>query len=457
VTLTSPAPRTIGPALLALGLATALAVPAGAPAADGPRGGAAERPREAAAWMDEAYRLRAAGNLDGAVLALESARSAGYDGQRVALELAYVEVERKDARRAREHFGAAARGPDGELAARARAELLEGWLTEAAALRERGDAAGAERALDEAALLAPGSERIALERGYTAAALGRADDAREQFRIASAGSGPIARQASAELQAMRPPSAVRLDLYFETFAWNRVEGADLTKDAVPMIRMRLLRRPWAGAPFEVYAFLQATRDLASRPATAAAGPMILADNAALAGGGLLLAPYRWLGLYAQVGASTSLLEAGAGVELDARAGAYSGLESGRCAPSPGGIRLGLVPCAELWAEATWLSRFGGDVVGVARGRGGATWLSTGPLAWQLVGEVRAGADRNRDYWANFAEAGAGHRWRLVRPFRLDLLLSANAGRFLGPSGRDPIPADRTYTDLRLELATEIVR
>lgn len=357
-----------GAALLAL-LATAPA-----------RAADSEPPREADAWMNEAYRLRAAGDGAGAERALESARSAGFDPQRVAIELAYVAAARGDASVARTRFSEAARGGDPEVAARARAELV----------------------------------------------------------------------------ALEPPPPVRLELYAETFGWRRLSGPSATDDAVPMVRLRALRRPWPDVPLEVYAVAQATRDVRSRPGTATAGPVILADDAALAGGGVLVRS-RVAGAFAQVAAATSLLGDGASPGLDARAGVWLGLERAGCAPAAGGVRLLLVPCAELWSEATWLSRFDHDVVGLVRGRAGASWLVTGPVAWQLVVEARAGADRNLHWWDDFADAGAGHRWRLLRPFRLDLLLSAHAGRYLGASGPDPVPADPGYADVRLELAMEIDR
>lgn len=332
---------------------------------------------EAEAWLDEAYRLKSLGDLAGAALAFESARSAGLDPQRVALELAYLAAGQGDAERMVALLEVAAGGPDAGLAAQARAEL----------------------------------------------------------------------------RALRPLRTWRWSLYAESFAWWRLRGSEETSDLVPTVRLLVLHRPWRGLPLELYGVVQATRDLASRPATAVAGARVLADNSALLGGGLLLRPWPWLGAFVQAAGAAPLADEGrSGLELDLRAGAFGGLESSRCAPTAHGAQLGVVPCAELYGEAVWLSRFRGDVVGLLRGRVGAAWLVTGPVAWQLVAEARGVVDTNRDWYDNLADAGLGHRWRLAGPVRTDLMLSVHAGRFLGVAGRDPAPARLDYTDLRLELA-----
>lgn len=363
-----------------LGLAVALLLAASGAAAAAEDAIAAPRPAEAQAWMDEAYRLKALGDGAGAALALESARTAGYDPQRVALELAYVAADRGETARMRGQLELASRGPDAGLAAQARAEL----------------------------------------------------------------------------RALGPSRSWRWDLYGEAFSWWRLRGPEETADAVPTLRLRALHRPWAGLPLELYAVAQATRDVASRPATAVAGPVILADNSLLLGAGLLLRPWHGLGLFAQAAGATPLADDGRpSLALDLRGGAYLGLESERCAPSAAGARLVLLPCAELYAEAVWLGRFRDDVVGLARGRAGASWLLTGPVAWQLVAEVRGAADSNRDWYDNLADVGIGHRWRLARPARADLLLSAHLGRFWDRGGSDPAPARLTFTDLRLEIALDL--
>src|SRR6185436_9296602 len=113
-------------------------------------------------------------------------------------------------------------------------------------------------------------------------------------------------------------------------------------------------------------------------------------------------------------------------------------ETRGCAPAPeGGTKAGLWPCLEVYGEAVYASRFGDDVVAFARPRAGAGYLATGPVLWQAIVEGRAAVDANHDYWNNFADAGIGHRWRLLAPLRVDLLFTVNAGSYYGLSGRDP--------------------
>src|SRR5262245_60970738 len=57
---------------------------------------AAPPPAEAVHLLNEAYRLKAARNFDGAMAAFEAARKAGADAQRVSLELGYCAAAKGD-------------------------------------------------------------------------------------------------------------------------------------------------------------------------------------------------------------------------------------------------------------------------------------------------------------------------------------------------------------------------
>src|SRR5689334_12528984 len=67
----------------------------------------ADGPRSAWEWMDRAYRLKAAGDLDAAASAFAAARAAGFDAQRVEVELGYLAAQHGDGVGARSHFQAA--------------------------------------------------------------------------------------------------------------------------------------------------------------------------------------------------------------------------------------------------------------------------------------------------------------------------------------------------------------
>jgi hypothetical protein len=244
---------------------------------------------------------------------------------------------------------------------------------------------------------------------------------------------------------------VRRDLYADTFAWRRVSGANHDADGVPTLRARGLVRPFESVPIELYGYAQVTRELGSSGITSG---RIHADNRAMLGAGVLLSLWQGrAGLFFQAGPALNLVDDGrARTLLDARGGGFLGVELRGCSPAPGS-GLQLTPCADFYGDLLYLARFDDDVASFARARGGATWLVTGPVAWQALVEGRAAADRNHDFYDNFADAGLAHRWRLLRPVRLDVVASGVAGRYRGVENVDPAPDPLRYVDLRLEAAT----
>ncbi len=74
-------------------------------------------------WLDQAWKRKAAGDLDGAATAFDEAKKAGADAQRVETELGYLEAQRGNKGSAAEHFDKAAEGPDPQMAEAARKEL----------------------------------------------------------------------------------------------------------------------------------------------------------------------------------------------------------------------------------------------------------------------------------------------------------------------------------------------
>lgn len=245
--------------------------------------------------------------------------------------------------------------------------------------------------------------------------------------------------------------SVRRDLYADAFGWSRVDGANRDRDLVPTLRLRALWQPWERVNLELYGVAQVTRELGTAGFSLG---YVHADNRALLGAGVLATVWdRRAGVFVQAGPALNLVDdRRSDVSLDVRGGAFLGLESARCAPA-GRRGLVLVPCAELYSEVVFLSRFDRDVVAFGRGRAGATWLVTGPVAWQLLGEVRGAADRADHFYDNYADAGVLHRWRTLRPLRVDLLLGASVGRYRGVEAEDPAPDPLRYADLRLLAVT----
>jgi hypothetical protein len=318
------------------------------------------------------------------------------------------------------------------------------------------DSLGAASAFESARAAGFASQVVDLELGYLALDRGDREAARSHFEAGASGPDAArAAQARSELGALLPTQVFR-NFYGETYGWNRVAGGNQTRDAVPTFRLQVHYRPSLDAEFSVYLFAQATRDLASRSAASGGVPQIYADNHALFGPGVLLRFLdRHLGLFFQAGPALNLLDDGRErVSFDARGGAFFGAETAHCWPVAAvGATLGFIPCADVYSDLVYLRRFEDNVIGFGRGRAGATWLVTGPLAWQFIAEARGSVDRKGDFYNNFAELGAGPRWRLLRPLHLDLFFSLNAGRYLGRANRDPAPNPLSYLDLRLQAAT----
>jgi hypothetical protein len=460
-----------------LGLAGALGV-LGAPAAA--RGDVA---LGADAALNEAYRRKEAGDARGATEAFEQARALGANRQVVELELGYLDATHGNPARARAPFDAAADGPTCDASVRARAELEvlagatspptvagadsadgqrqgETALDAAYRLRAAHRLDEARSALERARAEAAPRQRVELELGYVDAERGDPLGSATHFR--AAGDGPeadVAAQARRELAYA--PRTLWADIYADALA-SRISSAEgAAGTVVPTVRARTYVRPWLGLDLHLYAYAQGTRDTASGRGTNGV-PEIYADNYALFGAGARLRVWGGrIGFYAQVGPAVglapSLTDANhPAVAVDGRAGFDLYTETERCAPEGRvGAAFGATPCAEIYAEGGYFSRFGQNAIGFARPRGALTVLVTGPVAWQGVIEGRAAADAKHEYYNNFVEAGVGPRLRLLRPFRFDVLATANAGTFLGLHHTDPLPRSLGYTGFRVEASTYV--
>ncbi len=462
--------RKVGPLVALL----ALLAPAAAHAADA-------QPTVDAA-LDEAYRRKQAGDVRGAAEAFKQARARGADPQTIELELGYLDATHGSPIAARAHFKAAADGPACDAALRARGELaaLEGSpataepaqgpgaperdeesaLEAAYRMRAAHRLEAAKSALERARREGASRQRVDLELGYVDAERGDSLGAALHFR--SAGDGPeadVAAQARRELAYA--PHTLWADVYADALG-SRVSSAERTTGTVvPTVRARGYFRPSLGLDLHVYAYAQATRDTASGRGEGGV-PEIYADNYAIFGAG---ARYRlWggkLGFYAQIGPAInlapSLTDASRpATTIDGRAGFDLYAETDHCAPpSHDGAAPMAVPCAEIYAEGAYFSRFGQNAIGFVRPRGAITALVTGPVAWQGVIEGRAAGDAKHEYYNNFVEAGVGPRLRLLAPFRFDVLATASAGTFLGVHHTDPLPRSLGYTGLRVEASTYV--
>jgi hypothetical protein len=437
--------------------------------------------------MDEAYRRRGNNDLTGAKSAFLAALAAGADAQVVWFELGQLARDQRDASAAREAFERSLSGSDTDLKQAATRELAQLSPAEPAAAQPKNNAAQSAAALldqayrhkaardyvhAEQSFLAAeragaSAQLIALELAYVS--LERHDTAGAKRELQRAMQGPDAakrEQADKELAELADsPTATAAprhfwgDLYTEAYGWDRVVGANHDADLVPTARLRGYYTPFADVDLHLFLFAQITRDVASRGPGQSGLPLIYADNSALLGPGLLFRFWSHrVGIFAQLGPALPLVNdgSGRGVQFDARIGAYIGLESEHCWPtSRNGSYWELALCHELYAEASYVSRYKNDVIGFARGRSSLGLSVTGPVEWQLTAEVRAGKDLNEDYYNNFVDAGIGPRWRLLTPVHIDLMFAPHLGSYFGPSHGEPPPNPRHYVDLRLQAASYI--
>ena len=430
-------------------------------------------------WIGEAYFLASVGDYDGAVRALDLGRGAPEANEAIIADYrAVLEDARKWTDIAREHLSKARTGRDDEVVEQAQADLdalppegrkawgSDQWLANARILRRLGDLEGSREAYEVAREMGADPQIVDLELGYLELAAGRIKQARKHFRDAKQGEDPeYAQTAHTELQVM--PRLFWGDLYADLYGYSRL-APQRFDNLIGFLRIRGFVRPIPWLDLEPYVFLQISRDVSSRGITdPSQTPLILNDNALLVGGGILFRFWRQqAGVYAQIAFALKLIRDGrTPATWDLRIGAYVGPSTPTCNPDPqpGGARLELLACAEFYGDVTYVSRFDHNVFFFARGRFGATWLVTGPIAWQPLVEGRFIKDIRNDYWNNVADVGMQHRWRLLQPIGIDLILGVHAGRHLGLAHvdadgivRNPVPDPPGYLDLRLLLATYFI-
>ena len=330
------------------------------------------------------------------------------------------------------------------------------WLQIGYDRKADGDFDGARVAFETALEWGADPQTVSLEMGYLALEEGRDADARGHFRDARRAAAVRARQARGQLQGVYRPAWG--EFYGEAYGWHRFVP-DKSTNLVPVARLRGYLHPFRKVDLDPYVFLQISRDTASTGRGPEGYPLIYADNTFMFGGGVLLRLWKKrVGFFVQVGPAMNLLDDGRDrIQLDFRAGAFADIQLPSCRPGliddGFGAAFVVEPCAELYAEAVYVSRFDHNLMAQLRGRLGMTWLITGPVAWQPVAEGRVFKDIDNDFWNNLADFGGGHRWRLLYPFQFDLLLGVHFGTYFGLENENPAPDPHYFSELRLQAAT----
>lgn len=333
------------------------------------------------------------------------------------------------------------------------------WSELAWQAKKDGDLDAALSAFEGALQAGGEAQSIHLEMGWIERDLEHWPEAREHFKAVLDGEDMERRRiAMAELRAL--PRIVWGDLYAEGYGWHRLLWQQ-SANFVPTVRLRAFLHPIPKVDLDPYLYVQFSRDVASRGEGPQGYPLIYADNHLMFGGGVQFRFWqRRVGLFAQIGPAVNLLRDGtAPVKLDVRAGGWLGLSHPRCHPlvptAEPYVTSPMAFCAETYDELVYVSRFSHNLVLSLRGRIGFTLLQTGPVAWQPILEGRLIKDIDNDYWNNLVDAGIGHRWRLLWPFGLDLMLGIHAGTYMGLQNVDAAPTPGQYLELRLQAATYV--
>ena len=411
-----------------------------AAASDDPEVAHAARADLAAAWAEEGYRRKRANDLDGAERAFVAARDGGFDRIRASFEVAYLAHQLGDLAGARAALADAAAGPDTTARERALSELRLSYLDEAFHLRARNDPGGAQLALTAARKAGADPQRIDLELAYVSLASRQTGAARTYLAAAAAGPDPVlARQARAQLGVL--PARDWLDLYGEVASMQQLGGATAAGALAPMARLRGHHALLDDGTLSAFAAGEVRQGLGWSGVVGA--PAQGTTVTAFGAGAMFALLDRRVGVLAQVGPALVQGPAGGNTVLDLRAGAFADTQTSQCWPTArSGATLVFIPCAEVYAEATYLSRVDHDLFTFGRGRAAAAWAITGPVAWELLAEARAARDLKALAGATFAAAGAGPRLRLVRPVHLDLIATA---------GASATPGGVVRPELRLDL------
>ena len=432
----------------------------------------ADAASKASEELDAAYALKAAHRYADAEQALERARSAGANKALVELELGYLAATQGDAASARRHYSSAAQGSELVVGRRARLEmealapvvlakpepgpsavpLSKTALEQAYKAKAAGDLVTAEAAFQRAKAAGADPQLVAMELGYLAESSGDPDEARARFdtaaqgpnaelcRLRAAGArgptgapprGPLcgcvrveSRRGRVQRQLGRPYLARSRTLEARTLGSRRVLRVG-SGDA----RHGLTRIRWGRTAADLRGRLRDHGCRCSRPPVEQPGRAVRPDGA-------------------RFRPSVGWARANRGRRGGVRAGGLFYADTAGCTPAPEATaRASLRPCGEAYAEAVFATRFDDNVIGFVRPRVGFGYLVTGPVAWQVMAEARAAKDGKAQPWNNFADGGVGHRWRLLAPFRLDLMISADAGSYFGPSDQ-AAPSRRGYVDAR---------
>lgn len=364
-----------------------------------------------------------------------------------AAQLGLLYLERQQPELAEPLLERVARGPNAELARRAR-QALGKRQTSAMPHKLLGQKSLEQSYLQDALRefriayeIDPEDQEVALKLGVINNILKDDREAVEWFRRAMASADPkVAADARRSYQSLAP-SLRRL----ETSVWTLPFFSSRYRDAFHYAQVKTELR-LGRLPVRPYVSLRWVGDWKQR--TADPLPQFLSESSLIAAVGARTPTWRGLTLWGEAGQAVSYLDElppgtprfgpdyRGGVAWFRNLGASLGVETSG-------------PFAETSFDGVFLSRFRNNVIAYWQARPGWRLPTLGWLRSQVFWNAHVTFDRRREYYANFVEFGPGFRFRVprVRP-PLDISISALRGVYLINEAN---PRRPNYYDLRIGL------
>ncbi|MBI3665563.1 MAG: tetratricopeptide repeat protein [Acidobacteria bacterium] len=417
-------------------------------------------PAQTGLRRDLAFLWLAVGRQDTAVRELETVVLQDPNDLLASAQLGFLYLECKQSARAIPLLEKVAKGPDPDLARRARLALEKRASATKQAVSRRGDREQAlpHKTLGEKSLalsylkdalrefqiaheIDPDDLEVALKLGVVYNLLKDDREALRWLALAMRSPNPTVSAEARRSYNNLAPQFRRLQISLWTLPMFSTRYHDAFHYAQLKAEFRL-----GHFPVRPYLSLRLVSDWKRR--TAEPLPQFLSESSLIAAAGLRTPTWNGFTLWGEAGQAVSYLtERPPGVPRfgpDYRGGLAWFQKLGA---TLGGESAGLF--AEFNDDAVFLSRFHGDVINYWQTRQGYRLPQLGGLRSQIFWNGHVTFDRNREYYANFVEFGPGLRFRVpgVSP-SLDLAISALRGVYIDNKFN---PRRPNYYDLRVGL------
>jgi tetratricopeptide (TPR) repeat protein len=365
-----------------------------------------------------------------------------------AAQLAFLYLEEDRADSAVSLLNEAQKSSDPRVARKAEGVLEEVRQRQANPHRTLGEKSlklsylnDARREFERAYELNPRDTSVALKLGVVNNLLKRDQEALDWFRIASASDDPdVSEQAKQSHQNLAP-----LFKPVTTTVWSLPFFSSRFRDVFHYAQVKTEFR-LGGAPIRPYLSLRFSGD--ARRRTGGEVPQFLSESSVIAGAGIRTITNHGVTVWAEAGEAFSYSDDRPPDVPRAGPDYRGGLNFFRnFGASLGGPTSGRF--AEVNFDAVYLSRFDDNAIAYWQFRPGYRLPGSGDFRAQLFLNFNVTADRNRAYWANYAEFGPGIRIRIPRVDPpMDFTISAVRGVHLenGDNPRRP-----NYYDIRAGL------